>query len=101
MPKPNLFRDLKTSPEFIRMTAILDYWFALSLRNGEDLLYERGIEVSHEAVRFWWNRSGPLYAAEIGRKRGRQNAGLATLALASGRGFRENQRHHELPLAGG
>ena len=43
--------------------------FPLSLRNVEDLLHERGIEISHETVRFWWNRFGPLFAAEIRKKR--------------------------------
>ena len=43
--------------------------FPLSLRNVEDLLHERGIDISHETVRFWWNRFGPLFAAEIRRKR--------------------------------
>ena len=43
--------------------------FPLSLRNVEDLLHERGIEISHETVRFWWNRFGPLLAAEIRKKR--------------------------------
>jgi putative transposase len=36
--------------------------FPLSLRNVEDLLHERGIEISHETVRFWWNRFGPMSA---------------------------------------
>ena len=35
----------------------------------EDLLHERGIDVSHETIRFWWNRFGPTFAAEIRRKR--------------------------------
>ncbi len=43
--------------------------FPLSLRNVEDLLHERGIDVSHETVRYWWNRFGPIFAAEIRRKR--------------------------------
>ncbi len=43
--------------------------FPLSLRNVEDLLHERGIDVSHETIRFRWNRFGPLFAAEIRRKR--------------------------------
>ena len=43
--------------------------FPLSLRNVEDLLHERGIDISHETVRFWWNRFGPLFAAEIRKKR--------------------------------
>jgi putative transposase len=41
----------------------------LSLRNVEDLLAERGIDVSYETIRFWWNRFGPMFAAEIRRKR--------------------------------
>ena len=36
--------------------------FPLSLRDVEDLLHERGIENSHEAVRFWWNSFGPMFA---------------------------------------
>ena len=43
--------------------------FPLSLRNVEDLLHERGIEISHETLRFWWNRFGPLFAGDIRRKR--------------------------------
>ena len=38
----------------------------------EDLLHERGIDISHETVRFWWNRFGPLFAVEIRRKRVQQ-----------------------------
>ena len=33
------------------------------------LLHERGIDISHETVRFWWDRFGPVFAAEIRRKR--------------------------------
>jgi len=43
--------------------------FPLSLRNVEDLRHERGIDVSHETVRFWWNRFGPMIAAEIRKNR--------------------------------
>jgi putative transposase len=43
--------------------------FPLSLRNVEDLLHERGIEISHETVRYWWNRFGPMFAAEIRGRR--------------------------------
>ncbi|HXG70229.1 MAG TPA: IS6 family transposase, partial [Gemmatimonadaceae bacterium] len=41
----------------------------LSLRNVEDLLHERGIDISHETVRYWWNRFGPLFAGDIRRQR--------------------------------
>ena len=46
--------------------------FPLSLRNVEDLLHERGIDVSHETIRFWWNRFGPMFASEIRRRRVQQ-----------------------------
>ena len=39
------------------------------VRNVEDLLAERGIDISHETVRFWWNRFGPMFAAEIRKRR--------------------------------
>jgi putative transposase len=43
--------------------------FPLSLRNVEDLLFERGIDLCHETVRLWWNRFGPIFAADIRRQR--------------------------------
>jgi putative transposase len=46
--------------------------YPLSLRNVEDLLHERGIDITHETVRFWWNRFGTIFAAEI--RRGRAQA---------------------------
>jgi len=39
--------------------------FPLSLPNVEDLLFERGIDICHETVRFWWNRFGPMFAGDI------------------------------------
>jgi putative transposase len=69
MTKLSPFRYFKTSPEIIRLAVMLYIRFPLSLRNVEDLLHERGIEISHETVRFWWNRFGPIFAAEIRRKR--------------------------------
>jgi putative transposase len=53
----NPFRYFKTSPEIIRLTVMMYVRFPLSLRQVEDLLRERGIEICHETVRFWWNRS--------------------------------------------
>lgn len=43
--------------------------FSAVLRNVEDLLHERGIDLCHETVRLWWNRFGPLFAADIRRQR--------------------------------
>ena len=68
MIRPSPFRYFKTSPEIIRLAVMMYVRFPLSLRNVEDLLHERGIEISHETVRFWWNRFGPMFAAENRRK---------------------------------
>lgn len=61
----NSFRYFKTSPEIIRSAVMMYVRFPLSLRNVEDLLHERGVDICHETVRFWWNRSGPMFAREI------------------------------------
>ena len=69
MTKRSPFRYFKTSPEVIRLAVMLYVRFPLSLRNVEDLLHERGIDVSHETIRYWWNRFGPLFASEIRKRR--------------------------------
>jgi len=63
------FRYFNSSPEVIRLVVMMYVKYPLSLRNVEDLLAERGIDICHETVRFWWNRFGPMFAAEIRRKR--------------------------------
>ena len=65
----NPFRCFNSSPEVIRLVVMMYVRYPLSLRNVEDLLAERGIDVCHETVRFWWNRFGPMFAAEIRKKR--------------------------------
>lgn len=65
----NPFRYFNSSPEIIRLAVMMYIRFPLSLRQVEDLLHERGIDICHETVRFWWNRFGPLFAAEIRRRR--------------------------------
>jgi putative transposase len=69
MKNQNPFRYFKTSPEVIRLTVMMYIRFPLSLRNVEDLLHERGIDICHETVRYWWNRFGPMFAREIRKKR--------------------------------
>jgi putative transposase len=61
----NRFRYFKTSPEIIRLAVMMYVRFTLSLRQVEDLLHERGIDICHETVRAWCNRFGPMFAAEI------------------------------------
>jgi len=65
----NPFRYFNSSPEVIRLVVMMYVRYPLSLRNVEDLLAERGIDISHETVRFWWNRFGPMFAAEIRKRR--------------------------------
>ena len=49
----------------IRLAVMLFFRFPLSLRNVEDFLNELGIDFSHESVRYWWHRFGPMFASEI------------------------------------
>ena len=57
------YRYFDNSPEVIRLTVMMYVRYPLSLRQVEDLLSERGIDICHETVRFWWNRFGSLFAA--------------------------------------
>jgi putative transposase len=54
----------ETSPEIIRLAVKMYARFWSSVQNVEDVLHERGIDVSHETVRFWWNRFGPHIGEE-------------------------------------
>ena len=63
-----LFRYSKTCPEIIRLAEMRYVRFPLSLRNVEDHLHARGVDVIHEAARYWWHRFGSLFYFEI-RKR--------------------------------
>ena len=63
------FRYFNSSPEVIRLVVMMYVRFPLSLRNVEDLLFERGIDICHETVRFWWNRFGPLFGTMIRKRR--------------------------------
>lgn len=57
MSKPeNPFRYFNSSPEVIRLVVMLYVRFPLSLRNLEDLLIKRGIDLCHETVRLWCHR---------------------------------------------
>jgi transposase-like protein len=54
----------------IRLVLMMYVRFPLSPRNVEDLLCERGIDICDETVRHWWNRFGPMFAADLRRQRG-------------------------------
>ncbi len=55
-------------PEIIQYAVWLHHRFNLSHRDIEDLLAERGIEVSHESIRLWCNKFGPHYARRLKRR---------------------------------
>ena len=62
------FRYFNSSPEVIGLAVMMYIRYPLSLRQVEDIMLERGIDICHEPVRYWWNRFGPMFAGEI-RKR--------------------------------
>ena len=69
-PKPdNPFRWFDSSPEVIQLVVMLYVRYPLSLRNVEDLAFERGIDICHETVRTWVSRFGPMFAATIRKRR--------------------------------
>lgn len=65
----NPFRYFKTSREIIQLAVMMYIRFPLSLRNVEDLLHERGINICQESVRLWIDRVGPVFAGKIRTKR--------------------------------
>ncbi len=65
----NPFRYFKTSPAIIRLAVMMYVRFPLSLRNVEDLLHERGIDICHETVRHWGDRFGTYFAHKIRKHR--------------------------------
>ncbi len=69
MTKNDPFKYFHSSPEIIRLAVMPYVRYPLSLRNVKDLLHERGIDVSHETVRYWWHPFGPMFAAEIRKRR--------------------------------
>ena len=63
------FRYFKSSPEITQLAVMTYVRFPLSLRNVEDLLHERSIDICHESVRLWVDRFGPIFAGKIRTKR--------------------------------
>jgi len=69
MSKQISFRYFKICPEITQLAVMLYVWFPLSLRNVEDLLHERGADLSYESVRYWWHRFGSQFANQIKKRR--------------------------------
>ena len=66
---PISFKRHRFPPDVIRYAVWLYFRFTLSIRDVEELLAQRGVEVSREAVRCWVNKFGPLIAANLRRRR--------------------------------
>ena len=69
MSNPVSYRYFKTSREIIQLAVMLYVRFPLSLRNVEDLLHERSVDVTYESVRNWWHRFGSQFARQIKKRR--------------------------------
>jgi putative transposase len=63
-----LYKRHRFPSEIIQYAVWLYFKFNLSHRDIEDLLAERGIQVSYEAIRLWCNKFGPKYAAKLRRR---------------------------------
>src|SRR5258708_19894740 len=61
-------RAYRCPPQIITHAVWLYHRFALSHRDVEELLAERGIQVSYEAIRLWCRKFGPLLARELRRR---------------------------------
>ena len=62
----NPFRYFNSSPEVIRLLVLMYLRYPLSLRQVENILFERGIDICHETVWYWWNQFGPCLPPRSG-----------------------------------
>ena len=81
MPNSLSFRYFKTSPAIIQLAVMLHVRSPLSLRSVEDLLHERGVDVSYESIRYWWHRFGARFASQIKKSAGQ---GACTPVIGNG-----------------
>lgn len=69
MMRVSLYRGHRFPPDIIRHAVWLYLRFTLSFRDVEDLLAERGLDVSYETIRRWVLKFGPRFARELRRRR--------------------------------
>ena len=67
--QPVTFKRHRYPPDVIRLAVWLDFRFTLSLRDVEEMLAQRGIEVSYETVRCWTLKFGQSFARNLRRSR--------------------------------
>ena len=64
----NTYKRHRFPPDIISYAVWLYYRFNLSHRDIEDLLAQRGITVSREAIRLWCIKFGTIYSRRLKRK---------------------------------
>ena len=69
MTKSDPFKGFHSRPEPMGLAVGLRVRFPLSHRNVKDLLHERCVDISDETVWYCWHRFGPMFAAEIRKRR--------------------------------
>src|SRR5260221_10385099 len=69
-----IYRGYRFPPEIIQRAVWLYYRFTLSLRDVEELLAERGIEVTYETIRQWVIQFGPAIARDLRSRRPRPHS---------------------------
>ena len=89
------YRGYRFPPEIIAHAAWLYFRFHLSFRDVQDLLADRGVIVSHEAIRQCCTKFGAVFAGRyLGDKNGLATSGTLTSAA-------EDLRKTSLAVAGG
>jgi len=66
--RTSLYKRYRFPTEIIQYAVWLYHRFNLSHRDIEDLLVERGVEVSYESIRLWCNKFGPKYVKRLKRR---------------------------------
>jgi putative transposase len=70
-PTPNLYKRHRFPAEIISHCVWLYFRFCLSYRDVEELMAERGVLLTYEAVRYWCRKFGQVYANQLRRRRPR------------------------------
>jgi putative transposase len=68
-PATPLYKRHRFPAEIIRHSVWLYFRFSLSYRDVQEMMAERGVIVSHEAVRYWGHKFGQAYANQLRRRR--------------------------------
>lgn len=71
MSAPESYRRHRFPLEVVEQYIWLYFRFALSYRNIEELMAKYGVQLTYETIREWCQKFGPLYAAQLRKKRAR------------------------------